>query len=94
MTISGPNGGCRSNCTSKIDGVRHVEGPGGVSATKSGASRVEVSDSARQMSELSRLVREAPDVRTDLVNDIKQRLESGTYKIDLDQLAEKLSDVV
>jgi len=55
---------------------------------------VDVSDSARQMSELSQLVRSAPDTRTDLVNDIKQRIESGTYEVNLDKLAEKLSDVL
>lgn len=53
-----------------------------------------MSDSAKQMAELSKLVREAPDTRTDLVNDIKQRIESGTYEVNLDKLAEKLSDVV
>lgn len=94
MTISGtpigPPGG-----TNRIENSKGVEEPGqSISSPKHEASRVEVSDSARQMSELSKLVREAPEMRTDLVNDIKARVESGTYSVNLDRLAEKLSEVL
>lgn len=32
----------------------------------------------------------APDVRTDLVNDIKTRMQNGTYDLSMEKLADKL----
>lgn len=32
----------------------------------------------------------APDVRTDLVNDIKTRMQNGTYDVSMEMLADKL----
>lgn len=34
----------------------------------------------------------APDIREDVVADIRQRMSDGTYQIDMDALADKLLD--
>lgn len=97
MTISGTPSSPPPGGSHRVEGAKAPQSTSSSSPVKGssgGSSRVEVSDSAKQMAELSKLVREAPDTRTDLVNDIKQRIESGTYEVNLDKLAEKLSDVV
>ena len=96
MTVSGTPNNIPPSGSHRVGGPTAAQSSGSVesSAKPRGGSRVDVSDSARQMSELSQLVRNAPDTRTDLVNDIKQRIESGTYEVNLDKLAEKLSDVL
>ncbi|MGE0495019.1 MAG: flagellar biosynthesis anti-sigma factor FlgM [Vulcanimicrobiota bacterium] len=94
MTVSGSS----NNIPSKINGVSEVRTPASTSCasscSKGGSSSVEVSTSAKEMSELSKLVQDSPDVRTDVVESFKSRIASGDYKVDLDQLADKLSDVI
>ena len=95
MTVSGTPNSPRPGGSHRVEGAKAPQSLEESSPAKSsGSSKVEVSDSAKQMSELSKLVREAPDVRSDVVNDIKSRIEAGTYEVNLDKLAEKLSDVV
>lgn len=97
MTISGTPSSPPPGGSHRIEGPKAPQAGSAATPSKGtsgGSSRVEVSDSAKQMAELSKLVRQAPDTRADLVSDIKQRIESGTYEVNLDKLAEKLSDVV
>lgn len=61
-------------------------------ATQAGAaSPVQVSDSARQLNDLAKLVHAASDIRTEKVEALKQRVDSGEYQVDLDKLADRLS---
>lgn len=53
---------------------------------------VEVSDRARQMSEISELVQNSDDVRSDLVADLKAKIDAGEYKVDFDQLATNMAE--
>lgn len=94
MTISGTPHSHSSGGPQGVSEPKAVKQQEQASPAKPKGSQVEVSDSARQMAELSKLVRDAPDARADLVNDIKQRIEAGTYEVNLDKLAEKLSDVI
>ena len=95
MTVSGTPNSPRAGGSHRVEGAKAPQSvEGAAPARSSGSSKVEGSDSAKQMSEISKLVREAPDVRIDLVNDIKSRIEAGTYEVNLDKLAEKLSDVI
>ena len=45
---------------------------------------------ARELGELARLAHEASGVRQDRVDSVKQRIESGEYQVDLEQLANRL----
>ena len=57
-----------------------------------GGSTLQVSDSAQQLNELVRLVQGSSEVRTDKVDALKQKIETGQYQVDLDKLAERLSE--
>lgn len=96
MTVQGSSGSAPLNGAHKIREVAAPQSASGVEKSASasaGSSSVEVSSSAKQMAELAQLVRDAPEVRQDVVDDIRGRIESGDYQVDLDKLAESLSDV-
>ena len=57
-------------------------------------SSSQVSASAKQLSQLAKLAREAPDVRQDKVDQIKSQIDSGQYKVNLEKLADHLSKVL
>ncbi|HYG60752.1 MAG TPA: flagellar biosynthesis anti-sigma factor FlgM [Symbiobacteriaceae bacterium] len=54
------------------------------------ADEVKVSRKAQEATALMAKVKQAPDVRMDLVNKIKAQVEAGTYNIAPDKVAEKL----
>lgn len=54
--------------------------------------RVEISQLGRDYQVAKAAVEKTPDVREDLVADIKERMKAGTYEIDMDALADKLLD--
>ena len=94
MTVSGTPGSPRSQGPHKVEGPTASAANREYTARSVGTSSADVSESAKQMVELSQLVRSAPDTRTELVEDIKGQIEAGTYQIDFDKLAERLADVV
>jgi negative regulator of flagellin synthesis FlgM len=61
----------------------------GVDAAASGDT-LEVSSRGRELAKAQQAVDEAPDVRTDKVSQIKQRIADGTYHVPADVLARKL----
>ena len=62
-----------------------------VNSKKSGKSdRVEISQTGRDVQVARAAVAKAPDVRENLVADIKQKMVAGTYQMDMDALADKL----
>ncbi len=66
--------------------------PAPVAPPKSGGgSSLQVSDTARQLNEVAKLVHAASDIRTEKVQAIKQAVDSGEYKVDLDKLADRLT---
>lgn len=54
------------------------------------ADFVEISQAGRDFQVAKAAVKSAPDIREDIVADIKSRMENGTYQMDMDALAEKL----
>jgi len=51
----------------------------------------EISEEAKKLYELAKkAVDEVPDIREDKVNDIKKRIEDGTYDVTAEDLANKL----
>lgn len=63
------------------------------SSGKSGRpDSVEISRLGRDAQVARAAVAKAPDIREDVVADIRQRMSDGTYQIDMDALADKLLD--
>lgn len=54
--------------------------------------RVEISQAGRDYQVAKQAIEKTPDIRTDKVNDIKKRMESGTYNIGAQEVADKLVD--
>jgi negative regulator of flagellin synthesis FlgM len=49
--------------------------------------KVELSDQAKQIQAATRLINAMPDVREDLVAQIREKISSGTYRIDPGKIA-------
>jgi negative regulator of flagellin synthesis FlgM len=59
----------------------------------SGASdKFEISSFGKVLQIAKQAVSEAPDVRMDKVNELKESINSGNYDLSMDRLAEKLTD--
>jgi negative regulator of flagellin synthesis FlgM len=54
------------------------------------ADAVSVSKKAQEATALRAKVRQAPEVRMDLVNKLKAQVEAGTYNVSPEKVAEKL----
>lgn len=54
-------------------------------------SDVQISSEALELKTIQEYTRQIPDVRTDKVDQIKQKIENGDYAIDVDKLADILS---
>lgn len=84
----------------KIQGQGPLQGANLLSAyQKSGRSEVqkkiqadslELSDRGKEIAQLQKQANALPEVREDLVSEIKQRIAAGTYDVPADKLAEKL----
>ena len=53
---------------------------------------LEISQTAKDYQIAKQIVTKVPDVREAKVNDIKQRMESGTYNVTAQDVADKLVD--
>jgi negative regulator of flagellin synthesis FlgM len=66
------------------------------STTKSQGSsfsdKLEISQTGKDYQVAKQLVARTPDIRETKVNDIKQRMEAGTYHISIEDVANKLAD--
>ena len=51
---------------------------------------ISLSERAKEVVSVTRALGELPDVREDLVRDIKERIEAGTYDISAEDVAEKI----
>lgn len=67
-----------------------TEKPGRADAGKTGKP-VEISSLASELADIEEAAMKSPDIRTEKVEQLKQKIENGTYKIDEDKLAEILS---
>ena len=52
--------------------------------------RLELSTSVRELEQLEKRAREAPEIRAERVADIKRELDSGTYNIKAEKVAEAM----
>lgn len=52
--------------------------------------RVEISQLGKDFQIAKQVVAQAPDIRQDKVNELKQRMASGTYNVSLVEVADKM----
>ena len=58
--------------------------------TVSQIDKLEISQAGKDYQVAKQAVKEASDIRVDLVNDIKERLANGTYNVSDEDFADKL----
>ncbi|MBI5575322.1 MAG: flagellar biosynthesis anti-sigma factor FlgM [Deltaproteobacteria bacterium] len=58
------------------------------------ADKVDLSGKAREIRELAGIVNSLPEVRTEKVEGIKAKVDSGEYVVDTDKVAEKIIDEI
>jgi negative regulator of flagellin synthesis FlgM len=56
------------------------------------SDKLEISQAGKDYQIAKQVVARTPDIRETKVNDIKQRMEAGTYNITIEDVAEKLVD--
>ncbi len=57
---------------------------------KVGSDGLEVSDLGRELNVARKAAKETPDVRQNLVDDIKARFKAGKYEVDTNAIAQKI----
>ncbi len=57
---------------------------------RSDSDRLELSVRSREISHLEELIQSTPDVREDRVSQVRNQIESGTYNIKAEKIAEKI----
>lgn len=62
------------------------------STKKNASDSIEISTLGKDLQVAKKAVSEAEDVRWDKVNDIKQRMKSGTYNVSCEEVAEKMAE--
>ena len=62
---------------------------GGTSSTD-GTEQIAISSRAKDIQKATEAVNAAPDIRIEKVNQIKEQIANGTYKVSSEQLAEKI----
>ncbi len=72
----------QANSTNKITKKNNVSNP----------DCVEISQIGKEYQIAKQAVAATPDIRLDKVNDIKERIASGTYNVSAKELADKLID--
>ncbi|BBF44948.1 negative regulator of flagellin synthesis [Lachnospiraceae bacterium KM106-2] len=59
---------------------------------KSTGDKLEISQMGKDYHVAKSAVNNAPDIRYDKVNKIKEAMKTGTYNVDMSEVAEKLAD--
>ncbi|GAB4428683.1 MAG: hypothetical protein Kow0031_08980 [Anaerolineae bacterium] len=54
------------------------------------SAEVSLSDDALALQRIMQAAQETPDVRADIVQQLRSEIEAGTYKVDVNSLADKL----
>ena len=82
----------------RIDSIKKVDqiyqkasAKNNIQSTKKNTSdRIEISNLGRDLQVAKKAVQEADDIRWDKVNEIKQRMKSGTYNVSAEEIADKM----
>ncbi len=82
----------RIDAFNKISQLYQTNSVKNTSKTKSGSfsDKLEISQMGKDYQVAKQIVAQTPDVREDKVNEIRQRMEAGTYDVSSGELAQKL----
>jgi negative regulator of flagellin synthesis FlgM len=82
----------RIDAFNKISEVYKSSSVASTSKTKSSgfSDSLEISQTAKDYQIAKQILVHVPDIREDKVNDIKERIEAGTYDISMEDVADKL----
>lgn len=56
------------------------------------SDQLEISQTGKAIQTAKNALKNTPDIRQDKVNDIKKRIETGTYKVTMEEVVDKLVD--
>ncbi|HEX3027935.1 MAG TPA: flagellar biosynthesis anti-sigma factor FlgM [Clostridia bacterium] len=71
----------------KQKNVSRVDKTGGVSSKK---DVISISNQAKDFQTVMKAARDVPDIRTDIVNDLSAKYESGKYDVNGNEIADKV----
>lgn len=82
----------RIDAFNKVSQLYQTNSVKSTSKTKSGSfsDKLEISQVGKDYQVAKQIVTQTPDIREDKVNEIKQRMEAGTYEVSSEELAQKL----
>lgn len=75
--------------------VNRLEGKGEVTRPKAyqmdnTSAQVSLSGDAQALQRIFQAVKDTPDIRTDVVEAVRSKLEAGTYQVNVETLADRL----
>jgi negative regulator of flagellin synthesis FlgM len=79
-----------NNSVQRIDASQPSERPQKGGEEHSESDRLELSIIGREKAHLDELIRATPDVRDDKVEQVRLEIESGTYNIKAEKIAERI----
>jgi|GEM_PF-1201637 len=83
--------GDNSRVESRRNKVRSSQGRSAATGTDTGArDSVQISDSTKDAAQARKVLNQTPDVRADRVSELKEKVESGTYKTSPYDIADKM----
>jgi len=74
----------------RIEASQQTERPQKSGGVQSETDRLELSVRSREISHLDELIRSVPDIREDKVEQVRKELESGTYNVKAEKIAERI----
>jgi negative regulator of flagellin synthesis FlgM len=97
MEVSGPNPNLSVDAYIQAAGSRSTEAQqqqqkNDATAIGYQSDRVELSGQAREAQQAAAALKEMPEIRTDLVKEIKTEVDNGTYTVDSEKTAGHMLD--
>ncbi len=86
----------RIDAFNKVSQLYKANSSKSIAKSKEGSfqDKLEISQTGKDYQMAKQIVAQAPEIREDKINAIKQRLEAGTYSISNQELAEKLVEKI
>ena len=87
----------------KIGNIKNIVEPkkskvvSGTKESKKSSDSIQISTEGKKAAEISKfsqIVKETSDIRTDKVNEIKERIKNGTYNFDDNKMLEMVADKI
>ena len=90
MEIDGNNPLIGLNNVQRLDSPHQSERPQKGGNRPSDSDRLELSVRSLEISHLDELIRSTPDIREERVEQVRREIESGTYNVKAEKIAEKI----